>query len=162
MSKLNSTTINVNNIHTIKYMEQTKMRRKSLSQNNWFKEFSSPFDWNVVEMRSNEENGENPLIRIGTDLRKKTRLFLLAFSWLVRTTDLWTWEHYVASKLWDPFFNRHRVTFLKKNTILLIYLRIHFITSLKVQASKSKYFKFHFPLLYARLFHVHSPTLPVY
>jgi len=45
---------------------------------------------------------------------------------------------------------------------LLIYLRINFITSISVQASRSKYFKFHFPLLHARLFHVQRPALPVY
>jgi hypothetical protein len=160
-SKLNSTTINVYNIRTMRYMKQMKQQGKSSSQSNWFKEFSSPFNWNVLVMWNNEENGENPLIWIGTDLRKKTPLYLLSFNWSVRPTEPWTWEHYVASKLRDPFFNRHRGIFLK-NITLPIYLRIYFITSPNVQASRSKYFKFHFLLLYARLFHVQSPSLPVY
>jgi hypothetical protein len=72
-SKLNSTAINVYNIRTVRYTKRMKQHRKSSSQANWFKNFS-PFDWNVLVMRSNGENGENPLIWIGTDLRKKATL----------------------------------------------------------------------------------------
>jgi len=98
-------------------------------------------------MRSNEENGENPLILKGTDLLKKNDSFCWFSIGQYDFTDPWTWKHYVVSKLRDHFFNRHRVTFLK-NITLLLYLRIYFIASLNVQASRSKYFKFHFPLLY--------------
>jgi len=51
-----------------------KEHRKWSSQANWFKKLSSPFDRNVLVNRSNGENGENPLIWIGTDLRKKATL----------------------------------------------------------------------------------------
>lgn len=86
----------------------------------------------------------------------------MVFNWSVKPLLTPEHENTTLSRNFGIPFSIDIESHSWKNITLLLYIGIYFIASLNVQASRSKYFKFHLPLLYARLFHVQSPALPVY